>query len=345
MEFFTSIANNYIPKARILAKSVKEHNNDAKFTLIINERCEEITLDNGEPFDRIIPVKDLNIPVENLDSWIFQHDAYELCTAVKPFAFLEIMKRYNLEKLTFLDPDTVVFSDLTFLENMLDEYSFLLTPHVIFPEVETRGIEVIEISALTHGTFNLGFLSVRKDDTVSGLLQWWGERLLHYCRRDRAALAGGLFVDQKWMDVSISLFENFKILRDESLNVAPWNIRTRQLTQDSDGKFYVNQQPLSFYHFSKIDSGEHERVMEIIAPYQAVKDLIKWYKIRLEEEDQEKYSQSRWSYSSFSNGELITEEQRLAYRLNKDLHYKYSDPFIDFSAEDSFFKWSKREHK
>ena len=69
MHFFTSITSNYLPKARILAKSVKRHNPDAVFHLMLSDEMPEGINTDDEPFDSVIRIQDLDIP--NTDSWIF----------------------------------------------------------------------------------------------------------------------------------------------------------------------------------------------------------------------------------------------------------------------------------
>ena len=83
MHFYTSININYLPKARVLAKSVKHYCKDAKFSLVFSDRLPDEIQAEQEPFDEIITVQELGIPVKNLDFWIYEHTVVELCTAVK----------------------------------------------------------------------------------------------------------------------------------------------------------------------------------------------------------------------------------------------------------------------
>lgn len=71
MHFYTSINNNYMPKARILAKSVKRHHPYSKFSLILSDALPESVNPDEEPFDEILCIDELNLPVENLTNWIF----------------------------------------------------------------------------------------------------------------------------------------------------------------------------------------------------------------------------------------------------------------------------------
>ena len=105
---FTSITANYVPKAKVLATSLKKHHPDAKFHLVLSDRIPSTLEINGKPFDSLLTPEDLPIPTR--ESWLFKHTIVEMCTGVKGWAFLEIIKRHQAEKVIFLDPDIAVFS-------------------------------------------------------------------------------------------------------------------------------------------------------------------------------------------------------------------------------------------
>src|SRR6202020_1508939 len=108
------------------------------------------------PFDTIIKVADL--PIENIQSWIFKHKLVELCTGVKGGAFQYIAARHGAERIYYLDPDILVFNRLDELERMLDRHSVLLTPHQCSPETDPQAVIQNEQGSLMWGVFNLGLL-------------------------------------------------------------------------------------------------------------------------------------------------------------------------------------------
>jgi hypothetical protein len=62
MRVFTSITTNYLPKARVLATTLKRTHPDWAFDLVISQPPPELDW-SGEPFDRMLTVGDL--PIEN----------------------------------------------------------------------------------------------------------------------------------------------------------------------------------------------------------------------------------------------------------------------------------------
>ena len=144
MHFYTSVNTNYLPKARILAKTVKQYCKNARFSLVFSDELPKEVVPEEEPFDDIIMVEELGIPVENLNMWIYEHNVVELCTAVKGQALVKFLEEGS-EKVVYLDPDIAVFNDLHELEELLEEYDVVLTPHVTIPEENANDIAYNEI--------------------------------------------------------------------------------------------------------------------------------------------------------------------------------------------------------
>jgi hypothetical protein len=328
MHFFTSINKNYIPKARVLAKSVKQYCKDAKFSLVFSDSLPEGFVIEKEPFDEVITLDQLGIPVENLNLWIFMHSVVELCTAVKGQALYNFL-RSGSEKVVYLDPDIAVFSDLNELENLLDQNDIVLTPHQTYPEENDRSIIIDnEICSMKHGVYNLGFLAVKSSPNGLDFAKWWRDRLVEFCYDD---IPSGLFTDQRWGDLVPCLFEGVNILRDPSYNVATWNINYREVKQTGDWDFTVNDIPLKFYHFSGFDSGAQECMLKKYGRGNvALWNLRNWYLKRMDEEGQKEFGGMHSCYDFYSNGEKISKDEREMLKNRRDVqeHFLDSNPFL-----------------
>jgi glycosyltransferase involved in cell wall biosynthesis len=170
------------------------------------------------------------------------YDVTELATAVKPWAFQYLFAR-GATVVIFLDPDIEVFDSLGSLETLTREHGMVLTPHITKP-LPQDGKSPSERDLLQSGTYNLGFLALSAGK-AQAFLPWWSERLRRDCLNDAA---GGLFVDQRWIDFAPTLFEPH-ILKDPGYNVAYWNLPHRALERDGD-RILVNGHPLRFFHYS-----------------------------------------------------------------------------------------------
>jgi lipopolysaccharide biosynthesis glycosyltransferase len=342
MHFFTSVTSNYIPKARVLAKSVKRHCPDSVFYLVLCDDLPEAFHLEEEPFDHVLQIKDLGLPVENLEQWVFMHTVVELCTAVKGQAFIKIFESDGADKIVYLDPDIVVFDDLQELSHLLDTYSVVLTPHQVEPEKDADAVRDNEICSLMHGVFNLGFLAVRRSSEGIRFVKWWRERLIDHCYDN---IPNGLFTDQKWVDLAPAFFDDLYILRDKSYNVATWNLTHRTVTEGADGKYYVDGKPLQFYHFSGFDSGAQELMLTKYAKDNPVLFKLRdWYIAEQEKEGQSILGKKLSVYEFFSNGEKITKDQRIVYRSRLDVMNAFPDPFkVNDQTKICYYWWYKSE--
>lgn len=331
MHIFTSISLNYLPKARILASTVKQFNPDCTFHLLISDRIpsknkqiEEIKLAQG-PFDRIVWIDELYI--NNLYGWIFKHSVVEICTAVKG-PFLQQLVREGAEKIIYLDPDTVVFNTLDPLIGLLDDHAILLTPHLLDYSDYPQSILDNEImGVMRHGIFNLGFLAINagKPDGKR-FANWWGNRLLNYCYIDYDQ---GLFTDQKWCDLVPAYFEDHYVIRDPGYNVASWNIDKRYVSISENGQIQIDKKyPLRFYHFTGYDSGAGASMTQRYNEgNQLINEIWAWYDRTLQENEQNIYGKYKCFYNYYDNGKEITNNARQIYRQRKDLQEAFPNPY------------------
>jgi lipopolysaccharide biosynthesis glycosyltransferase len=331
MIIFTSITLNYLPKAKILAASIKRFHPTWKFHLLINDRL--VTNENknvndlldNNLFNQIIWLDELRI--ENKLTWIFKHTVVELCTAVKGFYLQELMEK-GFDKIVYIDPDIVLFNKLSLVEQLLDDHAILLTPHLLEFSDDTQAIMDNEIAGtLKHGTFNLGFIAVNAKRSEGKLfINWWAKRCLEYCYADYER---GLFTDQKWCDLVPSFFEDYYIIRDPGYDVASWNLDKRVLSMSEDGNVVINDKsPLRFYHFTGYDSGAGSVMTDRYSQGNSiVNELWDWYKRELEENGQAVWGSMKCFYDSYENGEEIPKAARVLYRNREDLMRAFPDPY------------------
>jgi hypothetical protein len=319
---FTSIAGNYLPKARVLFESISALHPEWQCHLLLVEDWSSKRAElAGEPYS-VCQLGELDIP--NWRPWAFCHDLVELCTAVKPFMLQRLLARSDCDAVLYFDPDILLFSRLDDVVDALAQSSVLLTPHQTTPESTMAGIIGNEMTSLLYGSYNLGFIGVASDSVGSAFAQWWCDRLYHFCRDDPAR---GLFTDQRWIDLVPSLFDRVGILRSTRLNVAAWNWNHRSLSQSTDGDFLVNGEPLGFYHFTGIDSGNHALMLEKFPAQRAVVEaLLSRYRESIAGQARQHHSDP-WSFRSLASGEPVNVEWRRAYLSSPALQERFPDPW------------------
>lgn len=320
---YTSAACNYIPKVRALTESIKKFHPEWVIHLALSDEIPDGTDLSDELFDEIHPLNSLDIP--DATGWAFCHTIVELSTAIKPFLLARLLEREDCAGVIYLDPDTVLFSPLYDVIEAIGHSNIALTPHQITPEPSLTAIMDNEISSLKHGIYNLGFLAVAPTEVGKEFARWWSDRLYYFCR---AEIHNGLFTDQRWIDLVPAFFEGVCILRTSRLNVAPWNMTTRQITGQLPDQIMVDGQPLGFYHFTGFDSGAHRTMARKNASDQdAVHALIKWYTDTIADLGKDPLSQLVWHFACFDDGSVIPKAARLIYRERLDLQQVFPDPF------------------
>ncbi|WP_246796868.1 methyltransferase domain-containing protein [Burkholderia perseverans] len=334
---FTSAALNYIPKVRLLFRSLRELHPEIELHLALSDVLAEDVDLSSEPFDAVHPLSTLDIP--DVQGWAFCHNIVELSTAIKPFLLKKLLEREDVERVLYFDPDMVLFSRVDDLLEALDEANVILTPHQIEPETRLQSIIDNEICSLKHGVYNLGFVGVSASAEGLRFAEWWKQRIYHFCRAD---IPNGLFTDQRWIDLVPAFFSDVAIVRSPRHNVAPWNLTTRSITGGFADGFKVNGEPLGFYHFTGFDSGAHRTMAAINSQVGSQAGvLIDWYETQTAHLASDPLTTKNWAYGAYTNGEKIQPIHRLIYRERVDLQRAFPDPF-DVSGT-SFHDWVREQ--
>lgn len=335
MFVFTSCTTNYIPKARILASSLKTFHPDWTFCLLLGEAAPEDFNLAAEPFDRVEFFDQLGIA--DYPSWLFRHRVVEICTAAKGPALYHFLVEERYEKVLYLDPDIMVCNSLAPLEALLDDHDILLTPHQLAPQPTAKSVRDNEIVALQYGVFNLGFLGVARRGQGLDFARWWRDRLLEYCYDD---IPRGLFTDQRWCDLVPAFFSRLHVVRDPGCNAASWNLTDRVITRNAEGVFMANGGPLRLYHFTGYDSGAGRHMTALYAVgMPAVFELWNEYGRRLKNFGHQTLGKRPWAHMFFDDGTPIADEMRLLYRRRADVRAAFPDPF----ATPGYLAWYRSD--
>ncbi len=333
--FCTSICTNYIPKAKALATSLKQHNPGAAFVVCLVEKTIHPAAFDPKLFDLVITADELGI--EDFESFMFKHSVVEAATAIKGHLFRNLLRRFpNEDYFVYLDPDILVTGTFTELSEPLRNHAVILIPHLSEPEDNLDAIRDNEICALKHGVFNLGFLALKRCAVAQRFLDWWSTRLIEFCYAD---IEQGLFTDQKWVNLAPCFFDVF-IFKHPGYNVAPWNLSRRHLRQSEQGDFYVGEFPLRFFHFSGFDSGANRLMVQKYCPDEtnAVYLLKRIYVTLIDTLGQQELGNLPWSYDFYDNGTKIKTSHRSIYQSSQKLQLRFKNPF-DATTVPSFFRY------
>lgn len=268
---FTIAARNFIPYAKSLHASLREHHPDVQFFLGL---CD--VRDGFDEADLGFEIIDVTV-LRDTRIWAMaeRYNATEFCTAIKPWLFLHLMARFPGHRLCYFDPDIWVLSPLDELVAAFrDGAQAILTPHILTPSNDAR---MPDQTMLRYGIYNLGFIGVRDSAATQALMRWWADRLETACVID---LPEGLFVDQKWADLIPALLDRVHILRHPGYNIGYWNVLQRRVRLGEGGWLVTAEGspalPVRFVHFSGYDNIEpgvfsrHARYLD----YWLLRDLV-----------------------------------------------------------------------
>jgi GT2 family glycosyltransferase len=312
----TIIATNYLGFARALANSFIKFENKEFYVLILDPG--ENTF-NGEAFNVVYP-SDLNISPYDFDVMKTIYDVSELSTALKPW-FLEYLFTIGADSALYLDPDTLLFSDLSSYWQALSSKSIVLTAHVTDP-LPQDNLRPSDSDIMMSGIFNLGTIGLTKSTQV--FLEFWKSRLKRHCISDPT---NQLFVDQRWIDYVPALFD-FYALEDPTINVAYWNLHGRPLKYEN-GTYYIEDQPLRLFHFSGYDPSKPDFLNKYfdkarVRPEdnQSLLKLLGEYGLLLAKSGHGKFAGTQYGFSKSIGGIKLDKAIR---RLFRDAYLAYEN--------------------
>lgn len=139
---------------------------------------------------------------------------------------------------TYLDADLYFFSEPQPIFDAMQDNSILIVGHR-FPE-RLKHFE-------QFGVYNVGLLSIRRDETGIRCLARWRDQCINWCY-DR--LDDDKFADQKYLDDWPEQFSDLVVLEHPGCGLAPWNIGSYEIGRKQGQVVVVDDAvPLVFYHF------------------------------------------------------------------------------------------------
>jgi len=308
----TVITHNRIAYARTLLNSVNQQSPGVTcYALVIDPPAEVEKLE--ETGFEMIGLNSMGL--DDMESLLFKYTPFELCCALKPTVLRHLIEELGYETVIYLDADILVLSDLNDLLLQFEAFDILVTPHLDAPFPDD-GKKPDDAHVMLSGVFNLGFLGVKNSDEGRAFLHWWAGKLKNGCVQDHF---NGIFVDQKYLDLAVGLFQGLGIIRDPGCNVAYWNLHNRQISRKGD-QWLSNDLPLMFYHFSDFNpykpqvlSGHQSRYELDSLP--ALKALFQHYCELLESHGLTQTLNKPYGYAQYSNGHRISPATRRAYLL------------------------------
>jgi len=356
---FTICAKNYIGLAQALEMSVKKYNNDWDFYIIV---ADELDPEKMPPVaDNVLVARDiLKIDAKLWTNMAFKYNLTEFCTCIKPFCIEYFFREKDYETCCYMDPDTYLFSDFTYIKDKLSKFLVLTAPHITIPDYPYTG-DLPDRSFLFNGISNLGFGGFRNHPKTINLLRWWEDRLTYLCFGE---MLWAVCTDQKWTDFFPAFlnYDEICFSNNLGLNVAPWNYFERQIVKEGDIYYVVSRTGASdrkdrlvFCHFAgynykdiastgRVNNQNRMRINNL-KEYPDMNPLIDEYVeyIYLHRDMFNKYLDLPYSYAAFDNGVRIDKLYRRLYN-GAVTNFEYKGNPFSTQGNDSFYALLKKRH-
>ena len=237
--FCTYFDSNYISQGLTLFHSLVEHSDkDFKFyVLCLDEKTFNILKNYKNKSLIAINLNEVEEEYSELYQAKSNRNKIEYYFTLSPVFPLFLLKKFNISTIASIDSDLMFFSSPSPIFDEMDSYSIYITEHKFRDNFRSH-----EIS----GKYNVQCQIFRNDHWGIKCLTRWKDQCIEWCydRHEKEK-----FADQKYLDEWPEIYKDHIMVSENiGVGVAPWNIEGEDIVLE-DGKFYINNKPLIFYHF------------------------------------------------------------------------------------------------
>jgi glycosyltransferase involved in cell wall biosynthesis len=311
---FTIVSRNYLHFALNLMDSVGRFLPGTRRAIVLCDAADGLpAMPEGIELLRID-----QLGIAALDRMTVQYTILELNTAIKPFVFAHLFGREDADRVIYFDPDIQLYASGEPLLRRLDSAEVVLTPHLSAPLDDDK--HPSDLAILQSGTYNLGFLALRRSAQTRQMVQWWSRKLERDCVVD---IPRGLFTDQKWMDLVPGFCADVHVERDAGWNVAYWNLAHREVQGSVREGWRVNGRPLFFFHFSGYTPGsgsisKHQDRFTLAGCSPAARALFEAYGASVAAHGRERFARLPYAFATLADGTPLPDCARQLIREQLD---------------------------
>ncbi len=290
--------HDYVPQIRVLASSLQSIHPTARLhTLFVDPVSPELRK-LLEPQMVVYELSQLRL--ENLLLKAASHTAIEFCCSLKGEFLHYLLTENNIDRVLYFDADIMIFSSLDELWRKLTKSEVLLTPHYL--DLSHTLSPQNECMYLNSGTFNAGFLGVRKTPHTLHFLKWWSARSWNFGYEYPDP---GPFTDQIWLNLVPGMVKGVEILEHPGMNVSLATLRGRELSQRGR-HFFAKNLPLVFFHYHRFDTKQkpNEYFLGRLSPEMAA-SLWERYACILKTKSIPPIAQKKFVMGEFSSGRRV----------------------------------------
>lgn len=316
----TISSHNYMAYGLTCLMSAKAFNPCCDYFYLVADAYTEELYDDYKDNIRFVHLNEIGIPDKALLNMAFKYNIVEFNTSVKP-KFFSFLFSKGYDTVIYLDPDIECYSSFDDMLCETEDKSIIVTPHKT-TAINSKYID--DTAFLNCGIYNLGFIAMNKCAQTDLFLDWWDGKLRDQCFLD---FAHGMATDQIWVELASTIFEGFYVLKNPGANVAFWNIHERSLKCNA-GKYTINDVPLLFFHFSSLSlKCSDDFLNQLEADNPGFKEFYFRHAEKVRGNKPECFSNVPYSYSVYSDGSKITQDERWLFGFSDFLQKRFENPF------------------
>ena len=252
---FTVVTPNHLAHAYSLQQSFLRHNpHSAFFTGVIGDKT-HVPEAIGYSFIYLDQLND-----DRITGMTQRYNPFELSCSLKPYFAKHILAQQpQIDRLIYLDGDMYVFGKF----EQQTEAAITLSPHRTTHVNFLPGLDNFSaVNLLRYGVYNAGYFELLRKPEAFRFLDWWQTLTEHHAYNNPGE---HVFVDQLWLSLVHSFFDDVFINKNAGYNVSVWNMIERKLTRT--GKSYtVNGEPLIMFHYSTYNIDTPDQLLNFEHP-------------------------------------------------------------------------------
>lgn len=243
--FSTLFDKNYLPQGVALYRSLMKTAREFRlYTLCMDQASYDMILKLDQP--NLVPIHLSEIENDETRAVRANTTHGQFCWVCQPLVCIYVLDKFKVDMVTYLEADSMFFSDPAVLFRELDGYSVSLVPHRYTPKFDNTE---------RAGKYCVQFNAFRSDHEAREVLTFWKDCCYRYTKDNPGYFPGQITLDE-WP----GRFSCVREIEHIGAGVAPWNVQQYNIRK-SNGSIYVNDVPLVFYHFHeycRYDDGSHK---------------------------------------------------------------------------------------
>ncbi|PAC30707.1 hypothetical protein [Flectobacillus sp. BAB-3569] len=228
---YTVCSISQIPFALALGEDLQKYEPNTQFVIGLADRLPSDLPAIAFP---IVAADELGLPF--LSEMANRYTVDELTRSLKPYFASFLAKKYQANKIIFLESQTQLFQSLSKTWEILNEYDIVLSPNITQQRNPKHPIN--EPSFLNAGLYNAGFWGYKPSTQAESFLTYWKERTKEKGYFD---FCHGFGAEQLWLNFIPIFQENVYIQSEIGVHYHPYNWVENPLTMDEKGNYVIAQ--------------------------------------------------------------------------------------------------------